>query len=355
MADLPQRTTSGMSLRGQAPQLDDEEDVFEDFNLPDAEGTTIVFQGSVIRTSYEGEELSIEAFEFRLNAPCSGSDVKTKICESCKVAETDFQDVGFELCHKPLVNRGSLSVKSSPAGLKVMYEYFMGCCGNISAIASVQQDEKTVQIPVTVTARAKPAKMSASTDIYVAVSVNEEDRRNDFQHSETFRVEVLRVDASGQQFQLSGYKVGKTYRGTPEEGAPALKGASEAVLEAIASGSVSKAGTCESGDVTLTLHSAQMKGGVLVDTLLQIQSEPKCLVEWGEAHYPRGGEGPQRWTKVWLYAGKEGEPSCGSSAKQPWLVYKDASPYCSGLCVPQSLAPAVSFEPASSAPEPQEL
>jgi hypothetical protein len=321
--------------------------------LPDREGMSIVCQGSVIRTSFEGEELGTESFECQLPAPCTGGDIKARICESCKITEADFQDVGFEISAKPLVKRGGLTVKSSADGLKVIYEYFQGCCGNVVEVEFVQRDDHTLQIPVTVTTRAKPAALPEGTKVYAALSVSAEDIRNDFKHSETWRVEVLRVNSTAQQFQLSSSKVGKTHRGTPEPDAPALKGAGEAVLEAVSSSNVSKAGACVVETTGVVLHGARMQSGKLVDATLSSCEASGCLAESEECHYPRGAEGPQRWTKVWCYVGEEGGAAFGESLKQPWKVYKQASPYCDGVCVPASASSLFVCEPAWSWGEPE--
>jgi len=339
------------SLRRQPSQLEDEED---DEDLPDKSDALIIFQGSLIYISFEGEELSTEPFECQVSAPCTGSDIKEKICESCKIVESNFQDVGFEIDAHPIVNRGRCSVKASAAGLKVVYEYFMGCCRKIVNIDSVQRDEKMVQVAVTVTAKAKPAAMPAGTKIYVALSVNDEDFRNDSQHEETFSVKVLRVDTTGCKFQLSSMKVGKTYRRS-EATLPALKGPGGAINEAIVCGLVRKAGGCDVTPSGITLHSFKMEGGVLVDQMLECELEHgSSLVEWEQADF-EVPNGPRRWTKVWYFVGEEGSSGCGENAKQPWLAYTGASQYWQAICVPSSDVRLFRCEPPWSWGDPERL
>jgi len=345
-----------MALRRLPSGLDEPEAVEEQVFGADVEGITIAIEGVLIHTSFEGEMMGDSQFKCQVTSPCTGGDVKNKLREACNIEKRDheFVDVGFEIGSpaKPLVKKGGVCVKSSEKGMQIVYEYFQGCCGNIAVIEHVQQDEKTLMITVVVTTRAKPAAMPGGTKIYAALSVSTEDIRNDFTNAQTWRVEVLRVNGANQQFQLSSFKAGKAFRGDPEAGTPALKGAGDTVLEAISAGSVLKTGTCAVNADGVTLDGARMKGGKLIDCLLQSQEGSESLVEWEEAHYPRGPEGPQRWTKVWSYLGEEG---AATSASQPWLAYKNASPYSEAVCVRQSEGGLFKSEPGWTGAAPETL
>eukprot|EP00591_Stephanopyxis_turris_P007341 CAMPEP_0195525952 /NCGR_PEP_ID=MMETSP0794_2-20130614/26690_1 /TAXON_ID=515487 /ORGANISM="Stephanopyxis turris, Strain CCMP 815" /LENGTH=295 /DNA_ID=CAMNT_0040656537 /DNA_START=77 /DNA_END=961 /DNA_ORIENTATION=- len=279
--------------------------------------TQLFFDATVTHTDFDGNHLEHgPAVHFVCSSTViSTNELRQGLLSKAGLDESKYHNIHMKLGGVELVT-GDILVEDGEATLS----YFRGCVAHHDVLTSTKPDRLAFTVTVTTIA---PVTELEDVTMFAALTVHENDRRNDREHSSSWRVEILKLDTTAGEYIRTYWDKGKQLR----EGGTELMTAAEAVSDAIVHSK--PAGANDRGKFTVeerkaVFHEFDMQNGRMVDIAMHIAdcNGQEHLVWNKGTHYD-----DTRWNQVYYRVDPDNVPTL-------WITHNEVSPYCSGVCVP---------------------